>query len=197
VHRVTGERLLTDVQVEILVYLSRGVMRARGHRLGEGGEPLAAQIVLRRSASLDAVGYLRGVAASTRRGPMAAAASSFDALDDAQLLAQLQSFTDLATWRDGDKAAQLTWVWLSTRASEILAASLDEASDDPDRSDTAPAAARDFFGDVDEAADGGELDLWLRVAADGYRLGQRRFTAAERAKIDARIRQLRDAGLGR
>ena len=197
-HRLTGNRLLTDVQVEILVYLSRGVMRARGHHLCESGEPLAAQIVLRRSTAHDAVAYLRGVAASARRGPVAAGVSTFDALDDAQLLTALQSFTDIATWRDGDRAAQLTWVWLSTRASEILGASLAEAGDDPDHPNRQLITTQDFFGHADDALTlrSDELELWERIAEDGYRLGRRQFTTTERAKIAARIQQLRDAGFG-
>lgn len=197
-YRGTREPLLSDAQVALLVTLSRGLMRARGHQIADSGERLAAQIILRLCTDHDALAYVRGVDARTHRGPLTMSASAVSTLPDAQLLDELRAFTDPKTWQDGDDDARLIWVWLATRAREIMGTSLDDRALGQEGQVLEPVEGVSIFGEPADtaSADHDELAVWKGVIAGGYRLGRRAFTPQERDLIDARIRQLHDAGFG-
>lgn len=193
-HCGTRDPLLSDAQVALFVTVSRGLMRARGHQIADSGERLAAQIVLRLCTDHDALAYVRGVDARTHRGPLTASASAVSALPDVELLKELRSFTDPTTWRGGDDEARLIWVWLTTRAREIMGTSLDDRVTGQEGQVLETVEGVSIFGEPDDGAAHGELTVWKGVAAGRYRLGHHEFTTEERDLIDARIRQLTDAG---
>ena len=197
-HRGTRNPLLSDAQVALFVTVSRGLMRARGHQITDSGERLAAQIILRLCSDHDALAYVRGVDERTHRGPLTVASSAVSALSDGHLLEELRAFTDPTMWRDGDDEARLIWVWLSTRAREIMGTSLDDRPVGQEGQVVEPVEGVSIFGDPDDdaAANHGELAVLEGVVAGGYRLGRQKFTPKERGLIDARIRQLHDAGFG-
>ena len=60
--------------------------------------------------------------------------------------------------------------------------------------DGADVGAGEGVGEPDDGAAHGELTVWKGVAGGRYRLGHHEFTTEERDRIDARIRQLHDAG---
>jgi hypothetical protein len=191
----TRHRLLSDLQAEIFTYVSRGLQRPRS---GQAGERVAAEIVLGLADRRDALAYLRHLAERTHRrvdrvrGGRAAGGDRWWAeMPDDQLWAQLQAFADPDTWKGASPPAQRCYLWMRSRAREVLGVSLDAALGGHDAAEV--VVEDGVFGpDASVFTARAELTMWEQVAGDDYLVGVRPLDAEQRRAIDDRIAFLGD-----